>query len=433
MNTPTRMPPRAAVADSELSFCGEGTASGDYLRRFWQPVYHAGDLAPGRAVPLKVLGEAFTLYRDDGGTPHLTQARCPHRGTQLSTAWIEGSSLRCMYHGWKFAADGRCEERPAEADAGASRIALRTWPVQEYLGLVFAYLGPGAPPPLPRYPEFERFDGLLEIDSYARDCNYFQNLENALDMSHVGFVHGDNRASFEGIGLGSALRADESDWGVTYTFTRPDGRQRIQQFGMPNVFHMTALPNEEDVDWQESLFWWVPVDDARHMQFSLHRVPIRLEAAARFKAGREARRSRIDLAHQDVCRDILAGRLSMRDVPAARVDIVRLQDDVAQIGQGAIADRSLEHLGRADVGVAVIRRLWRRELAALRAGQGLREWVRSPGILPQVWDLREDQAGPALRHDEHQADAEIIDIRPHVEIRYQLALLHGAKPSSAGA
>ncbi|TFY98677.1 Rieske 2Fe-2S domain-containing protein [Ramlibacter rhizophilus] len=431
MNTVPSPAPAAAPGDDDLTRCAPGTPGGDYLRRFWQPVYHAADLAPGRAVPLRIMGEAFTLYRGEDGQARLVQARCPHRGTQLSTGWVEGEGLRCMYHGWKFAADGRCLERPAEASAGGERMGLATWPAREYLGLVFAWLGGGDPPPLPRYPEFEQFDGLLEIDSYARECNYFQNLENALDMSHVGFVHGDNRAAFQGIGLGSALRAEESPWGVTYTFTRSDGRRRVQQFGMPNVFHMTALPNEEDVDWQESLFWWVPIDDSNHMQFSLHRVPIRGDAALRFKARREARRSQIDLAHQDVCRDVLAGRLSMRDVPAQRVDLVRLQDDVAQVGQGLIAHRDAEHLGRSDVGVTVIRRLWRRELEALRAGRPLRHWTRPPDLLPQVWGLREDQAHPELARTQEGARAEVMDIRPHVEVRFQLALLHGASPRPA--
>src|SRR5437764_4408604 len=120
-------------------------------------------------------------------------------------------------------------------------------------------------------------------------------------MSHVAFVHRDNTASFSNIGLGRQLQAAESDWGVTYTFTRDDGKARIQQFGMPNIFYMTALPNDPEIGWQESLFWWVPIDDDKHMQFSIHRVPVTGEAAAHVRARREARRSCIDIAHQDAC------------------------------------------------------------------------------------------------------------------------------------
>jgi 5,5'-dehydrodivanillate O-demethylase len=387
-------------------------------------VYHSIDLKASRPVPLRIMGEDFTLYRDEAGTAHLVAARCPHRGTQLSSGWVEGDSLRCFYHGWKFAPDGKCVEQPAEESSFAEKVSIRSWPVREYLGLVFAYLGEGAPPELTAFPPFERFTGLVEVDSYLRECNYWQNVENSLDMSHVGFVHTDNRASFTGIGLGRRLTATESDWGVTYTFQRPDGRRRIQQWGMPNVFYMTALPTEPDVDWQESVFWWVPVDDTRHMQFSLHRVPMEGEKAARFKARREKQRTSIDLAHQEICDAILGGMLKLVDVDKSRVDLVRLQDDIAQVGQGVFASEHPERLGKADIGVAMIRRLMKRELAAQAEGRALKQWKRTPAIVPRVWALADEGEIPlATTHD--QEAAEIIDIRPHVEVNLQLRALHG--------
>ena len=409
-----------------LSFehTGPGTPAGNFLRRFWQPVYHSTDLKDAKPVPLRILGEDFTLYRGESGSVHLVEARCPHRGTQLSTGWVEGDALRCFYHGWKYGPDGQCLEQPAEESAFAHKVSLRTWPTREYLGLIFAYFGAGTAPELPVYPTFERFNGLVEIDSYLRECNYFQNVENSLDMSHVGFVHADNRAAFNGIGLGRALQADETEWGVSYTFVRPDGRRRVQQFGMPNIFYMTALPTDPDIDWQESLFWWVPVDDERHMQFSLHRVPIAGDGASRFKARRAQQQSEIDIAHQELCASILAGMTSLAEVDNKRVDLVRLQDDIAQVGQGVFASQNAERLGRADVGVAAIRKLWRRELSASAEGGALKEWRRPHDLVPQAWRLAEEGQA-ALATTDEGAVAEIIDIRPHVERIYQLKRLHG--------
>lgn len=403
---------------------GPETIAGRYLRRFWQPVYHACDLAAGQAVPLRIMGEAFTLYRGNSGAAFLVDALCPHRGTQLSLGRIENDDIRCFYHGWKFAGDGRCLEQPAEDSTFCHKIAIRSFPAREYLGLIFAYLGDGKPPEFPLYPEFQHFDGVVEIDSYSRDCNYFQNLENALDMSHIGFVHGDNEAVFDGIGHGKRLAAEESDWGVTYTFTRDDGQLRIQQFGMPNVFYMSALPTDPTIGWQESLFWWVPLDDERHMQFSLHRVPVTGEAAKRVHARRQERRARIDLAHQDVCEDVLAGRVRLQDVDTSRVDLIRLQDDLAQVGQGRIVDRGGDRLGRADVGVIAIRKLWARELTALREGRDLKTWQRHK-LIPKVWGL----AGAPARFGGEQggATSEVADVRPGLETRVQLDALHGGR------
>jgi 5,5'-dehydrodivanillate O-demethylase len=407
---------------------GPRTVAGRYLRQFWQPIYHSADLAVGRPVPLGIMSERFTLYRGESGRIHLVDAACPHRGTQLSSGWVEGDALRCFYHGWKFDGDGQCIEQPAEDSSYCDRVKLAARPTREYLGLVFAYLGDEAPPEFPLFPEFDAFGGVIEVDSYYRECNYFQNVENALDMSHVGFVHRDNMAAYNGMGRGAQLHSEESEWGVTYTFARTDGRLRVQQFGMPNIFYMTALPTDPEVGWQESLFWWVPIDDVRHMQFSIHRIPVRDDIAARVKARRQERRAKIDLPHQRLCEQILRGRLSLRDVDKNRVDLVRLQDDIAQVGQGRIADRDRERPGRADSGVIAIRHLWSRELSALLSGGSLKSWKRDAKIAPRAWGLTGTAStmdGPDRTIQGNEAP-DVTDIRPQVEIDIQLDALHGA-------
>jgi 5,5'-dehydrodivanillate O-demethylase len=368
------------------------------------------------------MSQDFTLYRGETGAAHLVDPRCPHRGTQLSSAWVEGDDLRCFYHGWKSSGAGQCIEQPAEDSEFAQKVALRSYPIREYLGLVFAWLGDGPAREFPLHPEFEDFDGLVEIDSYLRECNYFRNLENALDMSHVAFVHADNRASFAGIGRGKQLAAAESSWGVSYTFTRADGQRRIQQFGMPNIYYLTALPNDREIGWQESIFWWVPIEDERHMQFSLHRIPATGDTALRIRERRQKRRSEIDLAHQSLCDDVLKGRVALRDVDRNRVDLVRLQDDIAQVGQGPIEEPASERLGRADVGVIAIRKIWARETEAMSQGRAVKEWRRDASIRPSAWGI----AGSLpLGEGDGAARASLVDVRPFVEIDMQLRALHG--------
>ena len=102
---------------ADLEPVGPGTPSGRYLRLFWQPVMRAKDLPPGRARPLEILGEKFTIYRGEDGTPHATAFRCAHRGTQLSLGWVEGDDLRCRYHGWRFDGSGQCVEQPSEENS----------------------------------------------------------------------------------------------------------------------------------------------------------------------------------------------------------------------------------------------------------------------------------------------------------------------------
>jgi len=228
----------------------------------------------------------------------------------------------------------------------------------------------------------------LEWDSYTRHCNYFQNVENSLDTTHVGFVHRDQIGAFDGRVDCPLVRAEESDWGITFYATRPSGKKFVSQWGMPNIFHLKGLPNEPGVAGvREFLAWWVPIDDARHHQFGVYQVQIPAAAAAEYQQRRAAREAKRDMLHTELAEAILAGRLRLADVDPARTDLVRLQDDVAQVAQGRIADRTRERLGRGDRGVLLIRALWDRELRALAAGRPLEQWHYDPERLQVTKEL----------------------------------------------
>ena len=176
------------------------------------------------------------------------------------------------------------------------------------------------------------------------------------------------------------------------------------------------------------MFWFVPIDDERHIQFWLTRVRATGEVATRIRERRQRRRKEIVLAHQNVCEDILNGRLNIRDVDPSKVDLVQLQDDVAQVGQGRIANRDIEHLGRGDVGVIAIRRIWAREISAMLNGAPMKAWTLKDGIAPRAWALGDERSaliGGSGTRSTDDAPAEIVDVRPHVEIPIQLRALRG--------
>ncbi len=153
--TATTETPSVTSDGVDFVHTGPGTLAGRYLRMFWQPVYVSQELKAGYAVPIRILGESFTLYRGASGKPYIVDFRCAHRGTQLSVGWVEDDCIRCFYHGWKYDGAGQCIEQPAENESFAQKITIRSCPTQEYLGLIFAYFGEGVAPPLPGYPELE--------------------------------------------------------------------------------------------------------------------------------------------------------------------------------------------------------------------------------------------------------------------------------------
>lgn len=133
------MTPAAPTRSEQLKMLTQTTGDtgmGRLLRQFWHPIAVSRDLVKGNAVPVKVLGDELTLYRGESGEAHLVAGRCRHRQTLLHTGWVEGETIRCMYHGWRFDAQGACVERPAEKEQqppAACRIA--GYAVHEYCGL----------------------------------------------------------------------------------------------------------------------------------------------------------------------------------------------------------------------------------------------------------------------------------------------------------
>ena len=93
--------------------------------------------------------------------------------------------------------------------------------------------------------------------------------------------------------------------------------------------HLLMIQSLGRLGWQESLFWWVPIDDELHMQFSLHRVLVQGEAADRISQRRQQCRSEIDLAHQHVCEQVLGGKLRLQYVDKHH-DMVLLDDEREQ-------------------------------------------------------------------------------------------------------
>lgn len=379
------------VSNGDLYSTKPGTLAGRYLRRFWQPVARANDVAPARAYTRKIMDQLLTVYRSENGSVHVAQSHCPHRTTLLSTGWVEGDALRCHYHGWKFAADGRCLEQPGEDASFARKICLKTYPAREYLGLIFAYLGEGDAPPLRRFPDFER-PGVVETPNLLEfwPCNYFNRLDNAGDPEHIRYTHKESlaRAARSGFSVSPPLSVqEETPYGLRTADPEGGGRS-YSHFHMPNINQVGArapvrLPSgERKLILGDRLFWRVPVDDEHSLSYTVEHFPIAGELAELFVAQRPEREDQRVPELRAYGEAILRNekRIEDADPSFTTQQMFWMEDYAVQVGQLPISDEREEHLGRNDVGVILIRKLWRDELQALADGRPLREWPVPAGL-----------------------------------------------------
>ena len=359
----TAKDPSASAPEIDFVHTDPGTLAGKYLRRSWHPVYCSRDLEVGQAMPIRIMGEDFTLYRGASGKAFVVSSRCPHRRTLLSTGWVEGDSIRCVYHGWRFDDGGQCVEQPAEPAPFCHKVKIASYPVQEHLGLVFVYFGEGTPPPMPLYPQGEAF--IKEHPGQASVAilpfNFFASMENIVDYAHTYFVHsvGTEAALPRRERAIPPLHVDETSFGFTQSMTHADRADdhpyKVSHihFLMPNHCHIYEFETDSTL-----LFWYVPIDDTKHLHFIVH-FNRRMGPPERGFIG--------DLT-EDI-KTVLSGRKRLWEMKGRYAFMIRLQDAVAIAGQGPIAERTGERLGQEDAGVIFLRQLWKRELGALAKGK----------------------------------------------------------------
>jgi len=270
--------------DNELlTRVGPETPMGDLLRRFWFPILLAEELPVPDCDParVRVLGEHFAAFRDTAGRLGLLDARCPHRGADLSVGISEEGGLRCPRCYWKFDVDGNILDLPMEPENSPlwTEVKATAFKVQEFGGLIWAYLGPQDD--IPDVPEFEwtRVDAnQRHVSRFLVECNYMQGVEGGLDASRVEAL--EKAEAFDRLDPmadepAHSVQAKSTDYGLLIgTALDADGKVnpdlQVTHWLMP--FYTTAPADKAGV---LDGVAWVPIDDESTMAFAVTYNPTR--------------------------------------------------------------------------------------------------------------------------------------------------------------
>lgn len=367
---------------------------GKLLRMYWQPAALVEELQGERPVkPIRLLGEDLVLFRDASGYG-LIQRHCPHRSADLAYGRLEPGGLRCLFHGWLFDAQGRCVETPAEPPGSriCQSVRARAYPVVERGGILFAYLGEGAPPAFPDLDCFIAPDSHTFAFKGLIECNWLQALEVGIDPAHASFLHRFFQDEDPAAGYGRQFRAASADSDMPMTrlmreFERPNLDLEQTEFGL-RIFALRELDRlRSHIRVTNLIFpqafviplsgemtitqWHVPVDDQNNYWYAIFTsfgTPVDKQAM---------RDQRLALYELPDYRPRIGRHNGYGYDPAEQAtrtytgmgEDINVHDQWAVESQGRIHDRTREHLGTSDKVIAANRRLLLKSIAQAERGE----------------------------------------------------------------
>lgn len=430
-----------AEDNRKLTETGPGTPGGNWMRLYWQPVALSEELETERAVaPVRVLGEDLVLFRNDDGVTGLIDRRCAHRGADLSLGRLEDGGLRCYFHGWLYGPGGSCLETPAEPEDSPlkSKVKIRSYPVTERNGIVWAYLGEGSPPSLPSLDCFVAPDEYTFAFKGYLDCNWLQALEVGIDPAHASYLHrfeededtGDSYGKqFRGASLGTNLPMTK----ILREYSRPEilnartgygqrivALRRLDKDGLDgSLTHVRithqVFPHGITIPMSATMAitqWHVPIDDVSCYWYAMFTS---LDESADKQTMREQRLESTTMPGYKPLRN--RANNYQFDYHEQRTQTytglgkdINVHDQMAVEGQGYIYDRSHERLSRSDRAIITYRRMALKAIDLVAAGGNPETLLTDTAEVESRGPIPLDGTGPTGEWEQYWAQS-IEDLR----------------------
>tara|TARA_R110001599_G_scaffold353459_2_gene592798 strand:- start:48254 stop:49342 length:1089 start_codon:yes stop_codon:yes gene_type:complete len=179
--------------------------------RGWFIVAESSEL-DGGPMAVRFFGQDLALYRGESGRPVMLDAYCAHMGTHITASTsamivkngeqIEGDSIRCPYHGWRYNPAGEVDDIPYFDGPCPKSASIRSYPVIDNMGCIMAWFDPDGREPDYDAPFLSQWDDPQwvhwELDHLGELAIHPQEiLDNMADVRHLGPTHGAPSEYFE--------------------------------------------------------------------------------------------------------------------------------------------------------------------------------------------------------------------------------------------
>ena len=172
-----------------MSGNGGNWAAEKASRDYWYPVAMSDEVTD-KPIATTLLGERLAIMRL-AGMAVVFKDLCIHRGSPLSMGTVDGETLTCSYHGWKYDGSGACvriPQRPVDAPI-PKKAQVTTYPAVEQYGVIWSTLGA----PVNGPGEFAEWDDpgcrTIFLPPFVWEASAGRMMENFLDAGHFAWVH----------------------------------------------------------------------------------------------------------------------------------------------------------------------------------------------------------------------------------------------------
>jgi phthalate 4,5-dioxygenase len=371
----------------------EGDAPmGQLMRRHWIPACLSEEVTEpdGAPVRTRLLGEDLVVFRDTDGRLGVLDEYCPHRRVSLALGRNEECGLRCLYHGWKMDVEGNVLEMASEPpESGfAEKVKHKAYPVREWGGLVWTYMGPADTMPEFEPPAFAPTeDTRVSIVKINVPCNWAQILEGQIDSAHSSSLHASDMrpAKVEkakaldthwvrpSTDKSPRMEVERTSFGFHYAaIRRPIANSQTHDYVRKTVYiaPFTALIPPNDTynvatllgpsDDTHTAFYFIAwsqtggIDQEAWRKFNVSRPGIDLDSNYRTVRTRD--------------NNYLQDRNAMKLGSSTGISGIPNQDIAMWETMGPIADRTRERVGASDRAIVEFRRLMVDAAQQMKAG-----------------------------------------------------------------
>ena len=196
----------------------------------WFGIDWSDTLAVGESRAVRFFGQDLVLFRSESGKACVLEAYCPHLGAHLGFGIhenmdkgggrIEGESIACPFHAWKFNGEGECTDVPYAKNMPPKvqgKKCLKSFEVVETNQMIYVWYHPEGVAPMwevavheeansPDWAPFDRKEWIVKSHNQ-------EMAENAADPAHFRYVHG---------------TASMPDWEINYDGPVARGLQRAK-------------------------------------------------------------------------------------------------------------------------------------------------------------------------------------------------------------